>query len=235
MNWIRAAVAVAMAIGPGCIPADSNIVGASPTAAVACPTACSATQRCVNGACVADGLFRATLTWDRPGDLDLHVVTPAGDTISYRNRSAGGGALDRDDTAGTGPENVYWTATPPLGEYLVCVIPFSIREPTSFVLDARLPSGAVDRRTGTLTAAQSSTTATCSRTSPFLVVTYTISAGVPDAGTPDGGAPDAPAPGDVAPVTDAPATPDLPALPDVGVDVPELPDAGEIPDVPAVD
>lgn len=226
MKWIRAAVVVAMATGSGCIPGDSNIVGLAPAAAVTCPTACGATQRCVNGACVADGLFRATLTWDRPGDLDLHVVTPAGETISYRNRAAGGGALDRDDTTGTGPENVYWTATPPFGEYLVCVIPFAIRESTSFVLDARLPSGALDRRTGTLTAAQASTTAACSRTSPFLVVTYTISAGVPDAGTPD-----ASAPVDAAPATDAPVTPDLPALPDV----PEAPDAGALPDVPVVD
>jgi uncharacterized protein YfaP (DUF2135 family) len=31
------------------------------------------------------------------------------------------GKQDRDDTSGTGPENIYWESTPPTGTYHICV------------------------------------------------------------------------------------------------------------------
>ncbi|MDO9020662.1 MAG: hypothetical protein Q8S73_44255 [Deltaproteobacteria bacterium] len=232
MRWFRLATAMALASGAGCIPADSNIVGPATSATSAtCTPACGAAQRCVNGTCVGDGLFRFTLTWDQPGDVDLHVVVPSGSSINYRTRSGGGGMLDRDDQVGRGPENVFWNSTPPLGEYLVCVIPFAITRPTNYVLDVRLPSGTLDRRAGTVNTDARASTASCSRTSPFFVVAYTIALGTPDAGIPDAPEGDAPALPDVPAVTDASALPDLPELADLPLPV----DAGDLPDAAAAD
>lgn len=79
---------------------------------------CDAGRQCIDGFCLADGELRFTLRWDLPGDIDLHVLTPAGSEIYYANRDADGGMLDRDDTTG-GPgtvENVVFM-TPPPGRY----------------------------------------------------------------------------------------------------------------------
>ena len=238
MRWFRLATAMALASGAGCIPADSNIVGpAATTTAATCTPACGAAQRCVTGTCVGDGLFRFTLTWDQPGDVDLHVVLPTGPTINYLTRSGGGGMLDRDDRSGRGPENVFWNSTPPLGEYLVCVIPFSISRPTNYVLDVRLPSGTLDRRAGTLNPDATAAAASCSRTSPFFIVAYTVSLAIPDAGTPDAPAGDAPALPDAPVVTDVPVVSDVPALPDLPelADLPLPVDAGDLLDAAAAD
>jgi hypothetical protein len=73
---------------------------------------------CVDGTCVGDGALRFTLQWSSENDLDLYVLTPAGNRIYYGNRSADGGMLDRDDTTG-GPgsiENIFFTA-PENGTY----------------------------------------------------------------------------------------------------------------------
>jgi hypothetical protein len=211
----------------GCIPGDSNIVGGvavdSGVVAAVCTPACSAAQRCVNGVCVGDGLFRATLTWDRPGDLDLHVVTPSGAVINYITRSGGGGSLDRDDTAGTGPENVFWTTAPPVGDYVVCVIPYRISATTSFRLDVRHPTLGVLSRTGTRAPSTDGSTATCSRTSPFYLDTFTIGAATADAGTTDASV-----------LPDVQGLPDVPGFPDIQlpIDV-ELPDVSLFPDAGA--
>lgn len=99
-----------------------------------CTPGCGHGQVCVNGSCVGTGNVRVTMTWDRPGDVDLHVVTPQGNEIYYARRSQDGGQLDRDDTTGTGPENVFWTENPPRGTYHVCATPYRIREPTNFTI-----------------------------------------------------------------------------------------------------
>jgi len=177
----------------GCIPSDSNIVGGEATNPLLCTPACSAAQRCVNGVCVGEGQLRFTLTWDRPGDMDLHVVVPGNEVINYGALSAGGGRLDRDDRSGTGPENIFWSAAPPAGEYLVCVIPYAITGPTTFRLDVRTPGEASRTLTGQRADSNGATTATCSRTSPYFVQAFTV-----------GGAPvDAGPAGDVPVVTDA--------------------------------
>ncbi len=217
----------------GCIPGDANIVGGLSLDAgvveAVCTPGCSATQRCVNGACVGDGLFRATLTWSRPGDLDLHVVTPSGSTINYLSRSGGGGTLDRDDTSGTGPENVFWTSAPPPGDYVVCVIPFRIDATTSFRLDVRHPTLGVVSRTGTREPAAAATSATCSRTSPYFLEVYTSGGGAGDAGAVDASVlPDVQALPDVQVASDAKTFPDI-QLP---IDV-ELPDVSLFPDAGA--
>lgn len=56
-------------------------------------------------------MLRFTLSWSARADLDLYVTTPAGNTISYANRSADGGMLDRDNTSGGegAVENIFFS------------------------------------------------------------------------------------------------------------------------------
>jgi len=76
------------------------------------------------------GDVQATLTWDSPADLDLHMLDTAGDEIWYLwpGPSAGGGQLDRDanpactEQAPLPTENIYWsTGKAPQGRYRVWV------------------------------------------------------------------------------------------------------------------
>jgi len=66
--------------------------------------------------------LRVVLAWDTDGtDLDLHVVSPDGAHSWYGDRVApNGGALDVDVTTGYGPE-IYSSAAPLKGTYLVFV------------------------------------------------------------------------------------------------------------------
>ena len=126
---------------------------------------------CAAGLCVGQGALRFTLTWDRPGDVDLHVVTPGGQEIYYAARTQQGGTLDRDDTTGTGPENAFWAAAPPAGTYLVCVVPFSVSGPTTWRLAiARAAGGDPPALTGTLSA--STGNVACTRASPTFVTEF---------------------------------------------------------------
>ncbi len=68
----------------------------------------------------ATGVLQFGLTWDTATDIDLWVTDPSGVKIYYANRtSPAGGYLDRDDTDGFGPENVYYRANIRDGNYLV--------------------------------------------------------------------------------------------------------------------
>jgi hypothetical protein len=90
-----------------------------------CGVSCSANQACAAGICVGSGQLRFTSTWSRNGDIDVWVGTPSGKAIGWTNQGANAntdmGKQDRDDTSGTGPENIYWETTPPTGTYHVCV------------------------------------------------------------------------------------------------------------------
>jgi len=80
------------------------------------------------------GDFQATLTWDTTADLDLWVTDPYGETIRWSNpSSASGGQLDRDDTDGFGPENIFWPpGAAPEGDYLVQVHHWSGASPSGY-------------------------------------------------------------------------------------------------------
>jgi hypothetical protein len=55
------------------------------------------------------GDIKITLTWNNKVDLDLHVIDPNSEEISFENeQSASGGKLDMDNTEGYGPENIFW-------------------------------------------------------------------------------------------------------------------------------
>lgn len=86
-----------------------------------CGNVCQQNKTCAAGVCVGAGELRFTSTWSRPGDIDVWVTTPNGVTIGWQSQRGDGGQQDRDDTSGTGPENIYWVATPPIGQYHICV------------------------------------------------------------------------------------------------------------------
>jgi hypothetical protein len=69
------------------------------------------------------GDVQVTLRWDKSSDVDLYVEEPGASLISYNNkRGDRGGILDVDNTAGYGPENVYWpSGQAPEGVYKVSV------------------------------------------------------------------------------------------------------------------
>lgn len=82
------------------------------------------------------GDFRVNLQWYSKTDLDLHVIDPCGNEISFSKRratcSGGPGNLDLDANALIGTttrpqENVYWT-TPAKGTYTIKVVCFKWRE-----------------------------------------------------------------------------------------------------------
>lgn len=81
-----------------------------------------------------EGVVVASISWSTPDDLDLHVVTPTGAEISYRNRRADGGELDVDMCvrgrhggvcAERPVENVVFMDRAPWGRYKVYVQNFN--------------------------------------------------------------------------------------------------------------
>ncbi len=77
---------------------------------------------------VGTGDIQVTLTWFNhlPLDLDLWVMDPDSETCYYGNNpSSSGGVLDRDNLCSNyengRPENIFWTSSPPNGEYVVIV------------------------------------------------------------------------------------------------------------------
>ncbi len=76
---------------------------------------------------VGTGNLQVSLSWTNDTDQDLYIVGPDGNTINYINPyGAGGGRLDRDDTDGIGPENIYWNKDAPDGTYQVKVHDYTV-------------------------------------------------------------------------------------------------------------
>jgi len=71
----------------------------------------------------AEGVLQFGLSWTTDNtDIDLWVTDPAGERIYYGHEASySGGYLDRDDTDGYGPENIYWVKDIPDGTYTVQV------------------------------------------------------------------------------------------------------------------
>ncbi|MFK5855279.1 MAG: hypothetical protein QM503_04045, partial [Bacteroidota bacterium] len=81
-----------------------------------------------------DGVLQIGLSWNtNETDIDLWVTDPAGELLYYGNpTSASGGYLDRDDTDGYGPENIYWVSNIPDGDYFIQVHYYSGEPVTNY-------------------------------------------------------------------------------------------------------
>jgi hypothetical protein len=99
-----------------------------------------------------DGVLQIGLSWDTEGtDVDLWVTDPTGEKVYYGNStSASGGYLDRDDTDGIGPENIYWVDHIPDGNYIIQVHYFSGGALTNYTVKATNGLGFSRTYTGTL-------------------------------------------------------------------------------------
>jgi len=87
------------------------------------------------------GALQISLTWNTATDQDLYVEEPNGNTIYYANPfSETGGELDRDDTDGYGPENIYWSETAPNGTYTVSVDDYEYSGPNTCYVTITTPS-----------------------------------------------------------------------------------------------
>jgi hypothetical protein len=97
-------------------------------------------RTCVTVIRLGTGALQISLTWSNDSDQDLYVTTPSGCVISYQNDSCGNGNLDRDDTNGYGPENVFWESSAPDGQYIVKVNDFDfVSSGTDFFININAP------------------------------------------------------------------------------------------------
>lgn len=92
------------------------------------------TNQCVQVLQLGTGDLQINLTWDTDDtDVDLHVLDPNGEEIFFsHDKSLTGGELDRDDTDGFGPENIFWRNQLPDGDYKIWVIYYSAGPRTNF-------------------------------------------------------------------------------------------------------
>jgi len=100
-----------------------------------------------------NGVLQIGLSWDtEETDVDLWVTDPAGEKIYYgHTTSASGGYLDRDDTDGIGPENIYWVENIPDGDYIVQVHFYSGGASTNYTIKVTNGLGYSASYQGTLT------------------------------------------------------------------------------------
>ena len=78
------------------------------------------------------GQLNFALRWNNTNDLDLYVETPAGKTISYKNKKVKEGKLDADKNIGrnisNSPiENIRWEKNAPSGTYKIFASIHSLR------------------------------------------------------------------------------------------------------------
>lgn len=110
---------------------------------------CAPGLTCFEGTCVGQGTLRVSLAWERRTDLDLHVVLPNGDEISWEDQDHPTGQLDVDDCIGNlcrdpdGPhvENIFFNTSALTGEYLVFVENFNGGRSTDFTVEVETEDG----------------------------------------------------------------------------------------------
>ncbi len=98
--------------------------------------------QCVGGSCEATVPLRISLVWEVQQDIDLHVITPSGEELYYRNREgAYGGRFSQDGCLqtrcdeGTNTEMVKWNSTPNEGTYEIYAVNYGGGQAVNFQLD----------------------------------------------------------------------------------------------------
>jgi hypothetical protein len=114
---------------------SAGVVVMTPTCTPGAPEVLNGVDDNCNGVVdegfVQTGAVQISLGWATGADMDLYVVDPFNEEVSYRNRTvSSSGHLDRDArgacTDGQTTENVYWPAgQAPRGTYQVAVHYFS--------------------------------------------------------------------------------------------------------------
>ena len=108
---------------------------------------------------VGTGQVQVSLSWDKPSDLDLHVIDPSNAEIYWASRSSSsGGTLDLDSNAGcsidhVNNENITWASSAPSGTYKVLVDNWSScsQSPINFVVTVTVAGRAPQTFTGQFT------------------------------------------------------------------------------------
>jgi hypothetical protein len=102
-------------------------------------------------ACAGD--ISATLAWNTPTDLDLHVIEPNGTHVYYSRKTGTTARLDRDNTSGYGPENICVAAGTALaGFYEFFVVAYSGSAwPTTATITVRTRAGTSSEQFRTFT------------------------------------------------------------------------------------
>lgn len=114
-----------------------------PNAECSIPQDCGDGETCYQGVCVGTGSVRVSLSWNVVTDLDLHVLAPNGEWISYQNPLTTYGQLDVDDCVagtcvnqdGTHVENIFLDANAPRGTYGVRVVNFDGRAGADYTIE----------------------------------------------------------------------------------------------------
>ncbi|MFU8806504.1 MAG: hypothetical protein ACNA8W_22020, partial [Bradymonadaceae bacterium] len=102
--------------------------------------------------------LEVNLSWNAATDLDLYLLTPNGNVISYRNRNDDGGVFLSDncihgDCEGENNETIVWErAVPPSGEYETWAVNHDGSEVANYQIEVRTEHGVIRRFSGTLAA-----------------------------------------------------------------------------------
>ena len=91
-------------------------------------------ETCIDVLELGSGALQISLSWNNTADVDLWVTDPSGTRIYWDNTSSQtGGSLDRDDTDGYGPENIFWDNAPD-GSYRVEVNHYDGVAPVRYIV-----------------------------------------------------------------------------------------------------
>jgi hypothetical protein len=104
------------------------------------------------GVTVGTGDLQVTLTWNSTADMDLHVLEPDGTHVYFGRRNGVTARLDRDDTDGFGPENIFVNrGAAAAGTYQVYIVHFSRNVPTTSTIAIRVHAGTPNERYALIT------------------------------------------------------------------------------------
>jgi hypothetical protein len=106
----------------------------------------------VVGVLLGTGDLQATLSWDSAADMDLHILEPNGAHVFYGSRTGVTARLDRDDTDGLGPENIFVdSGRGASGVYRIYLVHYGRAVPTVSTIAIRINAGRPNERSAFFT------------------------------------------------------------------------------------
>lgn len=103
-------------------------------------------------AAIPHAAIRAELTWEGPGDIDIHMMDPGGEDCFFGHKQTKTGAmLDFDNTVSDGPENITLERAP-AGTYRIAVVYYAgTQRPVAWTVRLRLHDRTLHTFSGILT------------------------------------------------------------------------------------